>query len=146
MVGPCARHGQRSDCSSAALFAVTEIFLGPLRNHRRKSMSELVNKLASGKHPVEPVVRPQLTPAAFKESVQRGYVHLKFTETIGGTELGVNLDTDGADLQQADFDTGRGQVTLRGSLTLDYVPVKCIAVIELPDLKGHGWLERQSTQ
>jgi len=108
-------------------------------------MSELVNKLAAGKHPVEAVVRPNRTPAAFKESIQRGYVHIKFTDTIGGTELGVNLETDGVDLQQADFETAQGQITVKGSLTLDYVPVKCCAVIELPDLKGHGWLEKQLT-
>ena len=109
-------------------------------------MSELVNKLAAGKQAVEPVLRPQRTPEAFKQSIQRGYVHIKFIETIGGTEVGVNLDTDGVDLQQADFETGQGQVTVKGSLTLDYVPVKCTAVINLPDLKGHGWLEPQSTR
>lgn len=106
-------------------------------------MSELVNKLAADKHPVEVVVRPQRTPAAFKESIQRGYVHIKFTDTIGGTELGINLEADGADLQQANFETGQGQITVKGSLTLDYVPVTCVAVIELPDLTGHGWLEKQ---
>ncbi len=106
-------------------------------------MSELVNKLAAGKHPVEAVLRPHRTPAAFKESIQRGYVHIKFTDTIGGTELGVNLETDGVDLRQADFEMGQGQITVKGSLTLDYVPVKCWAVIELSDLKGHGWLEKQ---
>ncbi|HEV7746368.1 MAG TPA: hypothetical protein VGO56_15335 [Pyrinomonadaceae bacterium] len=108
-------------------------------------MSELVNKLAAGKHPVEAVLRPNRTPTAFKESIERGYVHLKFTDTLGGTELGVSLETDGVDLQQADFETGQGQITVRGSLTLDYVPVKCYAVIALPDLKGHGWLETQLT-
>ena len=105
-------------------------------------MSELVNKLAAGKHPVEAVLRPNRTPEAFKESIQRGYVHVKFTDTIGGTELGVNLETDGVDYQQADFEKGQGQISVKGSLTLDYVPVKCFAVIELADLKGYGWLER----
>ena len=108
-------------------------------------MSELVNKLSAGKHPVEAVLRPNRTPAAFKECIQRGYVHIKFTDTTGETELGVTLGTDGVDLQLADFETGQGQVTVRGSLTLDYVPVQCVAQIELSDLKGYGWLERQLT-
>ena len=109
-------------------------------------MSELVNKLADGKHSVEAMVRPDRTTEAFKESIQRGYVHVKFTDTLGGTELGIRLERDDIDLQQADFDEGKGQVTLAGSLTLDYVPVMCFAVIELPELKGYGWLERQPTQ
>jgi hypothetical protein len=108
-------------------------------------MSELVNKLSAGKHPVEAVLRPNRTPAAFQECIQRGYVHIKFTDTIGETELGVTLGTDGVDLQLADFETGQGQVTVRGSLTLDYVPVQCVAQIELSDLKGYGWLESQLT-
>lgn len=107
-------------------------------------MSELVNKLTSGKHPVDAVLRPNRTPAAFKECIERGYVHIKFTDTAGGTELGVNLGTDGVDLHLADFETGQGQVTVKGSLTLDYVPVQCVAEIELSDLKGYGWLERQA--
>lgn len=106
-------------------------------------MSELVNKLAADKHPIEAVLRPHRTTEAFQEAIQRGYVHVKFTDTFGGTELGVNLETDGVDLRGADFETGRGRVSINGSLTLDYVPVKCFAIIELPDLKGYGWLERQ---
>jgi hypothetical protein len=109
-------------------------------------MSELVDKLTSGKHPVEAVVRPERTTDGFKESIQRGYVHVKFTDTLGGTELGIRLEPDGIDLQQADFSEEKGQVSLAGSLTLDYVPVRCFAVIELPDLKGYGWVERQPTQ
>ena len=108
-------------------------------------MSELVNKLADGKHPVEAVVRPEATTEAFKESIDRGYVHVKFTDTRGGTELGIRLDPDAIDLREADFEKGSGQVHLSGALTLDYVPVKCFAVIELPELKGYGWLERRTT-
>lgn len=105
-------------------------------------MSELVNKLTVGKHPVEAVTRPEQTTEAFKESIRRGYVHVKFIDTLGGTELGIRLGEGGVDFRQADLDSGKGEIALTGSLTLDYVPVKCFAVIELSDLKGYGWLER----
>ena len=104
-------------------------------------MSELVDKLTSGRHPVEIMVRPERTLKAFKRCIDRGYVHVKFPNTQGGTELGVRIDPIDPGLGKADFDAGHGQVTLRGSLILDYVPVKCCAVIDLQDMRGEGWLE-----
>jgi hypothetical protein len=69
-----------------------------------------------------------------------GYVHIKFTETRGGTELGVRLDRDTLDLSQADFENQMGKVHLEGNLTLDYVKVRCIADIDLRTLNGEGHL------
>ncbi len=104
-------------------------------------MRDLVHRLAAGMHPVEVGVRPEPTVAGFKESLDRGYVLIKFTDTRGGTELGVPIDWDRSDLSQADFEQERGEVTVAGSLTLDYVPVRCIAQIDLPSLRGQGRLE-----
>lgn len=39
-----------------------------------------------------------------KESIDRGYVLIKFTNTRGGTELGVRLDDAASDLSHADFE------------------------------------------
>ena len=107
-------------------------------------MNELVKKLTSGKHPVEAVLRPEKTAEALQACIQRGYVHIKFTDTKGGTELGVRLDPSQTDLTNADFSTGQGQIRLAGSLKLDYEPVKCIAIINLSGLKGEGWLEPEA--
>ena len=105
-------------------------------------MSELVQKLSVGEHPVEASLRPERTVAAFKESFDRGYVHIKFTETRGGTELGFEVDPERSDLTAADFEKEAGRLTVAGALTLDYVKVRCVAQIELPSLKGLGHLER----
>ncbi|RMF28684.1 MAG: MbtH domain protein [Chloroflexi bacterium] len=104
-------------------------------------MSELVKYLSEGDHPVEASLRPERTVQALKERIDRGYVFVKFTDTKGGTELGVRLDPEATDLSKADFDNGTGTVHLVGNLTLDYVKVRCIADINLETLSGKGHLE-----
>jgi hypothetical protein len=104
-------------------------------------MSELVEKLSQGRHPVEISLRPDRTVAALKRCIDQGYTHIKFTETRGGTDLYVPLDSAASDLSAADFDKSTGTVKLVGKLTLDYVPVRCLAEIDLATLAGTGNLE-----
>jgi hypothetical protein len=103
-------------------------------------MDELVKRLSEGDHPVEASLRPEKTVPAFKEAIDRGYVHIKFTDTRGGTELGVRLDQAVSDLRGADFEDQTGSVHLVGDLTLNYVKVRCIADIDLTTLAGQGHL------
>jgi uncharacterized protein YbdZ (MbtH family) len=103
--------------------------------------SALVDKLCEGDHPIEASLRPERTVERFKQTIDDGYVHIKFTDTRGGTELGVRLDRERSDLGRADFPRHTGTVRLVGTLTLDYVPVRCVATIELPTLTGRGHLE-----
>ncbi|HEY7818463.1 MAG TPA: MbtH domain protein [Vicinamibacteria bacterium] len=105
-------------------------------------MSELVQKLAKGEHKV--IIRSFQDNGVkeLKERIDRyNYVHVKFTETRGGTELGVRLDNERTDLSKADFENGKGSVHLVGNLTLDYVKVRCVADIDLPSMEGKGHLE-----
>ncbi|MEH2289175.1 MbtH domain protein [Nostoc sp.] len=82
-----------------------------------------------------------MTAIALKESINRGYVHIKFTNTSRGTDLGVRLNSKASNLQEADFEHQTGRVHLVGNLTLNYVKVRCIADIELASLEGKGHLE-----
>jgi hypothetical protein len=101
-------------------------------------MNDLVRHLTTGDHPVV-VGGPQPTLEELMRRVTEiGYACIKFTDTKGGTDLGVRLDRDATDLSQADFDAGTGIVHLEGSLTLDYVPVRCIADLDLATLAGTG--------
>jgi uncharacterized protein YbdZ (MbtH family) len=100
----------------------------------------LVERLSQGRHPVEVSLRPQKELGRFKDCLDRGYVHIKFTATRGGTELGLRLNRDETDLSKADFESGRGEAKLSGQLTLDFVPVRCYATINLGDLSGEGYL------
>jgi uncharacterized protein YbdZ (MbtH family) len=101
----------------------------------------LVKRLAQGSHPIATGLRPEPSVQALREGIDRGYVHIKFTATRGGTELGVRLDRAACDVSRADFDNQTGTVHLEGGLTLDYVKVRCIADLDLPTLVGQGYLE-----
>jgi hypothetical protein len=103
-------------------------------------MNELTERLAAGDHPVT-VGGPQ--PSA--EDLQRriadfGWVHIRFTGTRGGTELGIPLDLEACDLSQADFENARGKAHFEGELTLNYDRVRCVADIDLETLNGTGHL------
>lgn len=100
----------------------------------------LVDRLCQGDHPVEVGLRPERTVQLFKEAIDRSYVHIKFTDTRGGTEIGVRLDRDASDFSGADFENGTGTVHLEGTLTLDYVRVRCIVDLDLTTLAGQGHL------
>lgn len=100
----------------------------------------LVDMLCEGEHDVEAGLRPEKTVPLLKEAIDRNYVHIKFTGTRGGTELGVRLDREACDFSGADFERSEGQVHLEGGLTLDYVKVRCVADIDLSTLAGKGHL------
>ena len=112
----------------------------------RPREKSLVDRLCEGDHPVEVGLRPEKTLKVLKEAIDRNYVHIKFTATRGGTELGVALDRDACDFSGADFEAATGSVRLEGGLTLDYVKVRCIADIDLNTLQGSGHLVKVSAQ
>lgn len=104
-------------------------------------MNELVQRLSQGEHPIEASLQPSKTGTALKESIDRGYVHIKFTNTKGGTDLGLRLDASVSSVNNADFDNQKGNVHLVGNLTLNYVKIRCIADINLETLEGQGHLK-----
>lgn len=104
-------------------------------------MDELVAFLSTGVHPLEVTLRPQRTAVELESRIRLGHVHLTFTDTRGGTELGVQLDPAATNIDEADFTRGTGRVRIAGSLSLNFVPVRCIADIDLATLKGSGHLE-----
>ena len=104
-------------------------------------MSKLVEKLCMGDHPLEVRLWSDANCSALRDSVSSGYVHIRFTDTAGGTELGVTLDKSLTRLDGADFVAGEGMIMLVGNLALDYVPLRCWAHIDLSSLTGTGHLE-----
>ena len=103
-------------------------------------MNDLVQRLSEGDHPVI-VGGPQPSLKEFRKRVEEmGYVFIKFTDTQGGTDLGVRVDKAAVDTSRADFDQGTGIVHVEGTLTLNYVKVRCVADVDLAQLKGTGHL------
>ena len=103
-------------------------------------MSELVEFLSKGEHPVTATMR-NTTREGLKENVANGYVLVKFTDTRGGTELGFPIDRERSDLRAIESDNGSTEIRLVGDLILDYVPVTCVARLDLTTLEGEGHLE-----
>ena len=120
--------------------------LSPPPDPNRPRDKTLVEKLCEGDHPVEAGLRPERTVKLFKDAIDRNYVHVKFTKTRGGTELGFRLDMNACDFSKADFENGAGIVHVEGGLTLDYVKVKCVADIDLRTLEGTGHLVREEEE
>jgi hypothetical protein len=103
-------------------------------------MFDLVQYLANGYHPVA-VGGPEPSLDDLKERLTTMlYAFVKFTDTQGGTDLGVEVDAEATDLSRADFEHASGTVHVEGSLTLDFVPVRCVADIDLATMAGTGYL------
>lgn len=105
-------------------------------------MDSLVERLSKpDENHVEVVLRPEKTAVALKRRIDEySLVHIRFTNTQGGTELGVTLDRTECELENGQFESGTGKIKLVGDLVLNYVPVKCIAHIDLASLTGTGYL------
>jgi hypothetical protein len=69
-----------------------------------------------------------------------GHVFIKFTETRGGTDLGIRVNRAACDDSAANFSDGTGTVHVEGTVILNDDPVRCIANIDLATLKGTGHL------
>jgi uncharacterized protein YbdZ (MbtH family) len=104
-----------------------------------------VAHLTKGTHPVRLVLGRDHGVDAFRKAVAAGYVHVEFTDTRGGTNLGVRLDRDECDLRNCDAATPTGPVRLVGRLTLDYVKLRCSAEIDLTTFTGAGRLDVESS-
>ena len=107
-------------------------------------MNDLVQRLCQGEHRVEVTIRPERSLQALKECIDRGFVHIRFTDTRGGTELGVRLDKQAMDPIHPESLSETGTVRLVGGLTLNYEKVTCVADIDLSTFEGRGKLQPAS--
>ncbi len=102
----------------------------------------LVDRLASGDHPAVVCLRPEPSLRQFKDTLDSGYLRVKFTDTNPGTELGVRLNKYDCNFDGANFEEGTGSIHVVGDLSLDFTPVRCVADINLDTLAGHGHIEK----
>jgi hypothetical protein len=103
-------------------------------------VNELVQRLSDGKHEVVIGHRDE-DYAEIKQRIEDGYIHIKFTQTRGGTELGINVDLAATNLKDVNFDEGHGILHLEGTTNLNYNSVRCIADIDFATRKGAGFLK-----
>ena len=103
-------------------------------------INELVKRLSTGKHKVTIVNRKEPYSEIKERLIDMKYIHITFPNTKGGTELGINVDTDSCDLKDADFEKGIGSVHIEGTTNLNYCDVRCVADVDLESRKGEGYL------
>jgi len=103
-------------------------------------INELVKRLSQGKHEVVIGHRDE-SYEEIKERIEDGYIHIKFTKTRGGTELGINVDLNSTNVKDLDFTKGEGLLHIEGTTNLNYNAVRLIADIDLASRKGEGYLE-----
>lgn len=103
-------------------------------------INELVQRLSEGKHEV--IIGHRDEPYdEIKQRIEDGYIHVKFIQTKGGTELGINVDLDKTNVGGVDFSKGEGTLHIEGTTNLNYNEVRCISDIDLKTRKGEGYLE-----
>jgi len=103
-------------------------------------MDELTQRLSTDQ-PVA-VGGPNPSREEFRTRIEEiGTVFVKFTETRGGTDLGILVDRSATETGGADFGQGTGTVHVEGTLILNDDPVRCIADIDLVTLTGTGRLK-----
>lgn len=103
-------------------------------------INELVKRLSNGKHEVVIGHRDE-SYDEIKQRIEDGYIHIKFTQTKGGTELGINIDLNNTNVRELDFNKGEGILHIEGTTNLNYSEVRCIADINLINRKGEGYLK-----
>jgi hypothetical protein len=104
-------------------------------------MSECLAALCEGDRPVELTLLPEATPRILAERLESGYIQLRFPGPLGDTDLTLPLDVLDSDWSEADLDRGEGRLRLAGVLALDDIPVRCVAHVDLPQLRGTARLE-----
>lgn len=103
-------------------------------------MDPLVKQLLA-KQPIEFESRTSDLKELKERLLNMKFVFVTFPETKGGTELGVDVDSDLTNINDADFIHGTGHIHVVGTCELNYQKARCIAEIDLSTKKGIGYLE-----
>jgi hypothetical protein len=104
-------------------------------------MDRLVKQLSEGKHPIIFEPRTEKYSELKERLVEMKFVFVKFLDTMGETELGINVDDTLTDLKDADLVNGSGNIHVVGTCELNYHRVRCIAEADLKTKKGMAYLE-----
>jgi len=103
---------------------------------------DLVDRLSAGERPLRLRIREGSSVSDLRTCLERGWLRVEFPETRGGTELDVEVDLSACRL--GDPGASDGRIHLEGRLTLDSVPVRCVAEVDRVTLTGSGRLVRES--
>ena len=103
---------------------------------------ELVDFLSKGDHPVKLDLKSEKKDMELQKALDNGYVVIHFSDTRGGTDLGIRVEPDRCVLDKGDLQKLKGRIWVVGTLVLNDVRVRCTADINLEDFLGTGHLDR----
>jgi len=104
-------------------------------------MDRLIEQLTKGKHPIIFEARTESYEEIQDRILKVKFVFVKFTDTVGETEIGINVDADLTDIRGADFVNKTGTIHIVGTCELNYNKVVCVAEIDLKSKCGIGYLK-----
>lgn len=104
-------------------------------------MDKLVKKLSVGEHPILFEPRTEDYSDIKKRLQELKFVFIQFMDTIGNTELGINIDDNLTNLKNADFENKKGRICVVGTCELNYHKVRCTANVDLKSKQGLANLE-----
>jgi hypothetical protein len=106
-------------------------------------MDELVLRLSNGKHKVI-ISSSNESYSEIRDRINNKFFHVKFTETNGGTELGINIDLEKTNINDIDLQTGL--LHIEGTTNLNYNSVRLIADVDMASRSGYGYLKSEQQQ
>jgi hypothetical protein len=104
-------------------------------------MDRLVEYLSKGQHPIVFEPRTEEYSEIKERLVEMKFVFIKFMDTMGETELGIDVDDNLTNVKEANFEVGSGNIYVVGTCELNFHKVRCIAEINLKTKAGMGYLE-----
>ena len=104
-------------------------------------MDSLVKQLSEGDHPIVFEPRTEEYSELKERLTEMKFVFVKFTDTMGETELGINVDDNFTNLDNANFNECRGHIRVVGTCELNYHKVRCVAEVVLKSKEGTAHLE-----
>ncbi len=104
-------------------------------------MDDLVRKLSAGKHPVLIQMAESESLSDLAYDLAKGYCHISFPDTQGGTELKIPVDAGASEFSRERILEGHASIHLEGDLSLNFEKVRFIGDFSVPGLTGEGCLQ-----
>jgi len=97
-------------------------------------MDKLLHFLSQGDHPVKVILKPKETLDEFISCMERGFLNVLFSDTQGGTEVGIVISQ--SSLEYGDIDQSTQNISIQGECGLNFNKIKISMELSLTDYTG----------
>lgn len=106
----------------------------------QEAIESLPIRLSRQPQPVELILRSERSSDGVIQQLKSRCIHIRFTGTRGGTDLALAISETDAQRYMDQISSGEKRLHITGDLTLDYVPARCVAEIDLSKFAGTAQL------